>query len=55
MPAKPRPRRPVQAGDPANGNARRHWRRRRDWAGIVAKLFCAVFALVGLVPIAFSR
>jgi translocation and assembly module TamB len=53
----PRKQRPVQAADPGrtngNGNGRRKpWRRRRDWGGIVARILCGVFAVVGLVPLA---
>lgn len=46
------PHRTVQAADPdRNGRRKRSWRRRRDWGGILAKLFCVAFALVGLLPL----
>ena len=49
---------PVEAVDSARGNGnghgkRRHqpWRRRRDWGGVVARVLCMLFAIVGLVPL----
>jgi translocation and assembly module TamB len=51
----PRQARAAEAADPERPNGdekRRRWRRRRDWGGLVARLLCAVFALVGVVPLA---
>lgn len=46
------PHRTVQAADPdRNGRRKRSWRRRRDWGGLLAKLFCVVFALIGVLPL----
>ncbi len=45
----------AEPGKRANGNgARKPWRRRRDWGGIVARVLCVVFALFGLVPLALG-
>lgn len=48
--------RPVEAVDAArgNGNGKPHWRHQRDWGGIVARVLCLLFALVGLVPLALG-
>ena len=45
---------PVQAADPDRAKGRdrkRRWRRRRDWGGILARLLCTVFAIIGVVPL----
>jgi len=46
----------VEAVDPDRGNghrdaAHRPWQRRRDWGGLVARAWCVIFALVGLMPL----
>lgn len=49
--------RTVQAVDPdRNGGNDVHgrsprWRRRRDWGGILARVLCALFALIGIIPL----
>lgn len=55
MATTPSPR-SVEAVEPSdrNGNGRppkRGWRGRRDWAGLFARLLCAAFALIGVVPL----
>ena len=47
----------AQPPDPPAGNgkrARRGWRERRDWAGLLARVLCGIFALIGLVPLALG-
>ncbi len=41
---------PASSALPRIPRARRGWR--RDWAKLVARLFCGVFALIGMLPIA---
>lgn len=45
---------PVQAADPDRANERgrkRRWRRKRDWGGILARLLCTLFAIIGVIPL----
>ncbi len=44
----------VQAVEPDRQKRprRKLWRRRRDWGGIIARVLCTLFAVVGLVPLA---
>ncbi|MEM1029176.1 MAG: translocation/assembly module TamB domain-containing protein [Myxococcota bacterium] len=49
------PHRTVQAADPDRDGGRgrrRRWRQRRDWGGLVARLSCVAFAVLGLLPLA---
>ena len=45
--------RTVQAVEPGrqNGARRKTWRRRRDWGRIVTRILCALFAVVGVIPL----
>jgi translocation and assembly module TamB len=39
------------AGAPSSHRPRKRWEGERDWGGLIAKLFCALFAFVGVVPL----